>query len=288
MQGHFDGIPVERKVIHRQQIRILARILFDVELSFLDRKLFVIVRRRVTKYYMESEDEPLSIAQRKDSKAAVRRIKDAMVSRHLATENTPQGVIGKPTVLTGNKKLNVFAMPHFSAKTLWLAQAKQLIRLFNADMTALVNGVIKINEQFDVDFSFIDKVLTHMVGLQKQELLGALKIGDTPKNIKDRAFFHADLDLLENRRRELERMEMGRVYEQLDEESQGAIARSTGRSSLPTDKYTAHMELDPVVGIHEPEINAATMTDEARVSPRMKETQELPPATIVSQEGQPA
>ena len=92
-------------------------------------------------------------------------------------------------MLTSNSKLNVYNIPSFYAKTLWLTQAKQLIRLFNADLTALVNGLIKINEQFDVDFSFIDKVLTHMVGLQKQELLGALKIGDTPKQVKNRAFF---------------------------------------------------------------------------------------------------
>ena len=62
------------------------------------------------------------------------------------------------------------------------------MRLFNADLTAFVNGLIKINDLFDVDFSFIDKVMTHMIGLQKQELIGALKISDTPKGIQDQVF----------------------------------------------------------------------------------------------------
>ena len=45
----------------------------------------------------------------------------------------------------------------------------------------MVIGLIKINEDFMVDFTFIDKVLTHMVGLNKQELIDALKLCDTPK-----------------------------------------------------------------------------------------------------------
>ena len=48
---------------------------------------------------------------------------------------------------------------------MWLQQGKQLVRLFNADLTAFVNGLVKINDLFDVDFSFIDKVMTHMIGL---------------------------------------------------------------------------------------------------------------------------
>ena len=44
----------------------------------------------------------------------------------------------------------------------------------------MVNGLIKINDDYQVDFSFIDKVLTHMVGLKKQELLQALSISNVP------------------------------------------------------------------------------------------------------------
>ena len=66
------------------------------------------------------------------------------------------------------------------------------MRLFNADLTALVNGLIKINDLYDVDFSFVDKVLTHMIGLQKQELIGALKISDTPRSVKDHVFYTHD------------------------------------------------------------------------------------------------
>ena len=50
---------------------------------------------------------------------------------------------------------------------MWLTQAKQLIKLFSADLKQMVNGLIKINEDYQVDFTFIDKVLTHMVGLPK-------------------------------------------------------------------------------------------------------------------------
>ena len=47
----------------------------------------------------------------------------------------------------------------------------------------MVNGLIKINDDYQVDFSFIDKVLTHMVGLKKQELLQALSISNVPTTI---------------------------------------------------------------------------------------------------------
>jgi hypothetical protein len=60
-----------------------------------------------------------------------------------------------------------YARPKLFAKTMWVTQGKQLIRLFNMDLKAMVNGMIKINELYDVDFSFIDKVLTNMVGIQK-------------------------------------------------------------------------------------------------------------------------
>ena len=57
---------------------------------------------------------------------------------------------------------------------MWVTQAKQLVRLFKANLNQLVNGIIKISEDFEVDFSFIDKILTHMVGLHKTDLLEAL------------------------------------------------------------------------------------------------------------------
>jgi hypothetical protein len=58
-----------------------------------------------------------------------------------------------------------YSKPKLFAKKMWVTQAKQLIRLFNVDLKAMVNGLIKINEDYDVDFSFIDKVLTNMVGI---------------------------------------------------------------------------------------------------------------------------
>ena len=45
--GMFDYVPQGRLVIHRQEIAIMTRIFYDVELSFLKNKFFVIVRRRV-------------------------------------------------------------------------------------------------------------------------------------------------------------------------------------------------------------------------------------------------
>ena len=63
-------------------------------------------------------------------------------------------------------------------KTLYISQAKQLLKLFDANCTALVNGLVKINTDLNIDFSFVDKILTHMVGIQKDKLLEALKIVD--------------------------------------------------------------------------------------------------------------
>ena len=75
-----------------------------------------------------------------------------------------------------------------------MTQAKQLIRLFSADLNEMVNGLIKINQNFDVDFSFIDKVMTHMVGLEKSELMDALKLSDTPHEIKERVYNASQMD----------------------------------------------------------------------------------------------
>ena len=88
----------------------------------------------------------------------------------------------------GKKKSDIYTEQLYYAKTLFVTQAKQLIRLFSADLTEMVNGLIKINQNFDVDFSFVDKVLTHMVGLNKVELLDALKLADTPKDIKEKVY----------------------------------------------------------------------------------------------------
>jgi len=78
-----------------------------------------------------------------------------------------------------------YAKPKLYAKQMWVTQAKQLIRLFNVDLKAMVNGLIKINDEYDVDFSFIDKVLTNMVGIQKQDLLQALRINDNSPRSRD-------------------------------------------------------------------------------------------------------
>ena len=60
---------------------------------------------------------------------------------------------------------DIYAEAIFYSKSLFVTQAKQLVRLFSADLNSMVNALIKINQNFDVDFSFVDKVLTLMVGL---------------------------------------------------------------------------------------------------------------------------
>jgi len=47
-----------------------------------------------------------------------------------------------------------------------------------------VTSLIKITTELEVDFTFIDKVMTHMVGLQKDELLSALKLIDSSASLK--------------------------------------------------------------------------------------------------------
>lgn len=79
-----------------------------MELSYYERRFYFVVKRRVVRHFIENDDEPLTITQRKDSKAAVNKIKKALLSKHLAHENTPQHVVGKPTVLTNSSKINVY------------------------------------------------------------------------------------------------------------------------------------------------------------------------------------
>ena len=66
-------------------------------------------------------------------------------------------------------------------KILFLSQAKQLLKLFDASLEDFVSGLIRIKvpdakrekylyDNLQLDFGFMDKILTHMVGLSKQEL----------------------------------------------------------------------------------------------------------------------
>ena len=98
-----------------------------------------------------------------------------------------------------------YARPKLFAKTMWVTQGKQLIRLFNLDLKAMVNGMIKINELYDVDFSFIDKVLTNMVGIQKQDLLQALLISDNNFYVSDKQARNSTNSLNQNNFSSLQR-----------------------------------------------------------------------------------
>lgn len=50
-----------------------------------------------------------------------------------------------------------------------------MLKLFDVNMTAMVNGLIKINSELAIDFSFIDKILLNMVGIKKDKLIKALR-----------------------------------------------------------------------------------------------------------------
>ena len=76
--------------------------------------------------------------------------------------------------LDNNSKSKLFA------KTLFVAQAKQLMKLFNVDLCLMVNGLIKINNEMTIDFAFIDKILMNMVGIRKDVLLAALGMNQAP------------------------------------------------------------------------------------------------------------
>jgi len=88
------------------------------------------------------------------------------------------------------KDIGTSTKTKYYSKLLWLTQAKSLIKLFEADLNTFVSGLMKIRnisrkpnvEDFQVDFSFMDKMLTHMVGLEKQDLMELLKQHDEPQN----------------------------------------------------------------------------------------------------------
>lgn len=66
-------------------------------------------------------------------------------------------------------------------KTIWLKQAKQLIKLFEFDLYQMVNGLIKVKPNFEVDFTFIDKTMLHMNGINRDVLSSALNINPNRK-----------------------------------------------------------------------------------------------------------
>jgi len=49
------------------------------------------------------------------------------------------------------------------------------MKLFKADLNKFTNGLIKITSDLTIDFSFIDKVILNMVGIDKEKLHQAMK-----------------------------------------------------------------------------------------------------------------
>lgn len=98
------GLSIDRNLLHMQTL-VFKRGTFDIELSWLKQKFFILVQRNI-----HSKDEQF-------------------------------------------------------IKVLWVTQAKQLIKMFKADLTRMVNGLIKITHTYEVDFSLIDKILTNKIGI---------------------------------------------------------------------------------------------------------------------------
>lgn len=59
-------------------------------------------------------------------------------------------------------------------KQIWVNQAKQLIKMFSTDLTKVVNGLVKITQDYEVDFSLIDKVISNKIGINMQMLQQAV------------------------------------------------------------------------------------------------------------------
>ena len=128
-------------MIHKQTLNIENKALFDIELSF-EKIHFYIIARRTLQNPMLPQCSPRVLRDHGGLKDQLHQ-----------------------------KKLFI--------KQLWLSQAKQLLKLFDVNMTAMVNGLIKINSELAIDFSFIDKILLNMVGIKKDKLMQALRQVDS-------------------------------------------------------------------------------------------------------------
>ena len=49
------------------------------------------------------------------------------------------------------------------------------MKLFDADLNNMVNSIIKINKDLEIDFSYIDKILTNIPVIHKELFLEALE-----------------------------------------------------------------------------------------------------------------
>ena len=79
-------------------------------------------------------------------------------------------------------------MNNMFLKWLWIPQAKQLIKLFKADLIQLVNGLIKIDKQYQIDFSFVDKVISNLTGIDRDLLQNALHDIENNSSTKKKGF----------------------------------------------------------------------------------------------------
>ncbi len=50
------------------------------------------------------------------------------------------------------------------------------MKLFSGNLNYMMTSITKINQDYDIDFSFIDKVLYYIVGIAKEDLLNALNV----------------------------------------------------------------------------------------------------------------
>ena len=63
-------VPAERKIIHRQQILIAKKAVFDIELSWENSKFFIVVRRKFSKH-LRDQLASFTLNDKDDYKAAI-------------------------------------------------------------------------------------------------------------------------------------------------------------------------------------------------------------------------
>ena len=74
--------------MHTQQIIIMGRILYDIELSYMKKRFYFVVRRRVSRHYHQDDDfVSVNAEQKKESKEALKTVKRVATSRKRANDN---------------------------------------------------------------------------------------------------------------------------------------------------------------------------------------------------------
>lgn len=117
--------------MHKQQIIVGHRAIFDIELSFHGLKFYIVVARKMTSNVIDTN----GTLTKEEKKIIQKQIRKELKEKKRREKSMP-AFAGKSNLISPSPVEQVLPRnAKIFARTMWITQAKQLIRLFKANLT---------------------------------------------------------------------------------------------------------------------------------------------------------